>query len=82
MAGSFIPFTKTRGDREKNHDPRLSVEERYATRAEYIRRVEEVANNLVKERYLLQEDVKPIVDAAGQHWDWTMTSTTVSQNRM
>ncbi len=82
MAGSYIPFAKTRADRDKNHDPRLSVEERYATRAEYIRRVEEVANNLVKERYLLQEDVKPIVDAAGQHWDWTMTSSTVSQNRM
>lgn len=82
MSGSYIPFAKTRNDREKNHDPRLSVEERYGTRSEYIRRVEEAANNLVKERYLLQEDVKPIVDAAGQHWDWTMTSSTVSQNRM
>src|SRR5215469_8584939 len=82
MAGSYIPFAKTRSDREKNHDPRLSVEERYGTRAEYVRRVEEVANTLVKERYLLQEDVKPIVEAAGQHWDWTMTTFAVSQNNM
>src|SRR5215472_12766685 len=79
MAGSYIPFAKTRNDREKNHDPRLSVEERYGTRADYIRRVEEVANSLVKERYLLHEDVKPIVEAAGQHWDWTMTTFAVSQ---
>lgn len=82
MAGSYIPFSKTRADREKSHDPRLSVEERYASRAEYVRSVEEAANKLVKERYLLPEDLKPIVEAAGQHWDWTMTAATVSQNRM
>jgi len=82
MAGSYIPFAKTRSDREKNHDPRLSVEERYGTRAEYVRRVEEAANRLAKERYLLPEDVKPIVEAAGQHWDWTMAPTTMSQSRM
>ena len=81
MAGSYSPFAKTRGDRDKSHDPRLSVEERYGTRAEYVRRVEEAAKKLVQERYLLQEDVAPIVAAAGQHWDWTMASATVSQSR-
>jgi len=30
---------------------------------------------LVQERYLLQKDVAPIVEAAGLHWDWTMNST-------
>jgi hypothetical protein len=80
MAGSYIPFAKTRADRDKNHDPRPSVEERYSTRAEYVRRVEAAANQLVKDRLLLPEDVKPIVEAAGQHWDWTM-NTTISQNR-
>jgi hypothetical protein len=81
MAGSYIPFAKTRGDREKNHDPRVSVEERYGTRAEYVRRVEEAAKKLAQERYLLQEDVAPIVEAAGQHWDWTMATASVSQSR-
>jgi hypothetical protein len=81
MAGSYIPFAKTRADRDKNHDPRLSVEERYGTRADYVRRVEEAAKQLVQARYLLQEDVAPIVEAAGQHWDWTMASASVSQSR-
>src|SRR3984893_15246305 len=81
MAGSYIPFAKTRVDRDKNHDPRLSVEERYGKRAEYVHRVEEVAKQLVQERYLLQEDVAPIVEAAGQHWDWTMASASIAQNR-
>jgi len=44
--------------------------------------VEEAAKKLVQERYLLQEDVAAIVAAAGQHWDWTMGSTTtMSQSR-
>jgi hypothetical protein len=81
MAGSYIPFAKTHADRDKNHDPRLSVEERYGTRAEYVRRVEESAKKLVQERYLLQEDVSPIVEAAGQHWDWSMASASVSLTR-
>ena len=81
MAGSYIPFAKTRGDRDKSHDPRLSVEERYGSRAEYVRRVEAVANKLVQDRYLLQEDVAAIVQAAGQHWDWTMAPATVNQSR-
>jgi hypothetical protein len=78
MAGSYIPFAKTHSDRDKSHDPRLSVEERYSSRADYVRRVEEAANRLVRERFLLQEDVPAIVDAAGQHWDWTMTQASVN----
>jgi hypothetical protein len=73
MAGSFIPFAKTKAEREKNGDPRLSIEERYSSRADYLRRVEESANRLAGERYLLPEQVKRIVDAAGQHWDWMMS---------
>src|SRR5574340_130143 len=35
MVGSFIPFARTRAERERTSDPRLSIEERYASRAEY-----------------------------------------------
>ena len=75
MAGSYIPFAKTRAEREKSKDPRLSLEERYPSREAYIRRVQEAADKLARERYLLQGDVKPVVEAAGEHWDWTMTGT-------
>jgi hypothetical protein len=80
MAGSFIPFAKTRAEREKNSDPRPSIEERYSSRADYLRRVEEVANRLAGERYILQEHVKRIVDAAGQHWDYMMSGSGSSQS--
>jgi hypothetical protein len=78
MAGSYIPFPRTRAEREKSGDPRLSIEERYTSRADYLHRVEEAANRLVAERYLLSEHVKPIVEDAGQHWDSIMKPTAIS----
>jgi hypothetical protein len=78
MAGSYIPFPRTRAEREKSGDPRLSIEERYTDRAGYLRRVEEAANRLVAERYLLSEHVKPIVEDAGQHWDSIMRPAATS----
>jgi hypothetical protein len=81
MAGSYIPFEKTRAEREKTGDPRLSIEERYNSRVDYVRRVDEAAKKLVQARYLLQEDVPPIVEAAGQHWDWTMAPAPTSRSR-
>ena len=72
MIGSYIAFAKTKAEREKDGDPRLSIEERYSNRADYSKKVETAANELVKGRYLLAEDVKPIVERAGEHWDWQM----------
>jgi hypothetical protein len=79
MAGSFVPFAKTRAEREKSGDPRLSIEERYTSRADYLRKVQEAADRLMKERYLLLEHVKPVVEAAGQHWDYLMGAAATTQ---
>jgi hypothetical protein len=72
MAGAYIPLPATRVERDKTRDPRLSIAERYATRADYLKKVQEAAARLAQERYILQEDVTPIVEAAGQHWDFRM----------
>ena len=72
-SGAYIPFPVTRAEREKTGDPRLSVAERYADRADYLAKVTQVANRLAAERYLLQRDVPGIIEAAGSHWDWRMT---------
>ena len=73
MIGSYIPLAATSAEREKSHDPRPSVMERYGSRADYLRRVQEAAHQLVQARYLLPDDVSPIVEHAGQHWDYLMT---------
>jgi hypothetical protein len=75
MSGSYIPFAKTKEDREKAGDPRLSLAERYQSRADYLKRIEDAANKLAEQRYVLKEDVPIIVKDAGDHWDWTMGST-------
>jgi len=75
MAGSYIPFAKTKEEREKAGDPRLSLAERYQSRAEYLKKIEDAANKMAAQHYVLQEDVPTIIKEAGDHWDWTMGST-------
>ncbi|RJP32395.1 MAG: hypothetical protein C4527_06055 [Candidatus Omnitrophota bacterium] len=61
LAGSFIPFAKTKVEREKTGDPRLSLEERYKTFDEYVNRFQSAANQLVADRYLLIDDANKLI---------------------
>ena len=70
FAGSTIPFPRTRAERAGSGDPRLSIEERYRSRDDYLDRVRQAAAALVKERYLLEEDVEVSVSLAARLWDW------------
>jgi hypothetical protein len=73
MQGSFIPFPATKGDREKTKDPRLSIEERYPNRDDYLGKVSAAARKLVEQGYLLDPDVPGILKQAGERWDWVTT---------
>ena len=64
LLGSFIPFAKTKAQRRKTGDPRLSLEERYRNRADYVQRVSRAARILVEQRYLLPEDAEGIIAEA------------------
>ncbi len=67
--GSFLPFARTRDERAASGDPRPSIEERYATRADYVGRYAESAVRLVKDRFLLVEDLPELIGWAGELWD-------------
>ncbi|OGL19459.1 MAG: hypothetical protein A3F92_09870 [Candidatus Rokubacteria bacterium RIFCSPLOWO2_12_FULL_71_22] len=69
FAGATLPFAPTRAEREAAGDPRPSVEERYASREEYLARVRRAAETLVGERWLLEEDVELSVALAARMWD-------------
>ena len=69
LLGSYVPFASTKAERERTHDPRLSIEERYQSREQYLKQVQEAAASLVKDGYVLGEDVPAIVKHAGDHWD-------------
>jgi len=64
LTGGFIPFFKTKAEREAAGDPRLSLEERYPTHDDYVAKVSAAANDLLSKRLLLQEDADSIIAAA------------------
>lgn len=76
MAGAYIEFPKTKADRERTKDPRLSIVERYATRAEYTKRVRAAAARLADQRFVLREDIEPITEELGAQWDAVMGAPT------
>jgi hypothetical protein len=69
LLGSWIPFARTKAERLKTGDSRLSIEERYATREEYLQKIGAAARRLVDQGYLLDRDVARVSDRAGQEWD-------------
>jgi hypothetical protein len=72
--GSFVPFPRTRAERESTKDPRLSVEERYKSRGEYLDLISKAAADLVQKGYLLKEDVPRIREQAAARWDYVVGS--------
>ena len=70
MQGSYIPLPRTAADRKRTNDPRLSIEERYHDKDQYLGLVGKAAQALVGQGFLLADDVPSVVRNAGRHWDY------------
>lgn len=70
LAGSTVALPKTKAERIKKGDPRLSIEERYDSKSGYLGEIERHARLLIKERYLLEEDLNPVLELAGRKYDY------------
>lgn len=72
LAGGYIPFARTRAEREATGDPRLSIEERYPSAQAYYDAAVKETESMVKQRVLLPGDAVRLLDqlktelAAGQ----------------
>ena len=62
--GSYLPFAKTRTERLGKGDPRPSIEERYGSRARFVKLVALASQRLVEERLILEEDADRFVERA------------------
>ena len=82
LIGSYIPFASTKAERERTSDPRLSVQERYQSRDQYLKLVADAAAPLVQAGYLLADDVPTIVKRSGEHWDLLMQRPTSTSSRV
>jgi hypothetical protein len=64
ITGSYFPFASTKKERRATGDPRLSIEERYGSRARYVRAIAMATQRLVDDRLMLGEDADRIVAEA------------------
>ena len=62
LLGSYIPFARTKAERDRTGDPRVSIEECYGTFENYQKRYAEACERLVQGRYLLAEDAKRLIE--------------------
>jgi hypothetical protein len=69
LLGSTIPFPATLAERQATGDPRCSIAERYASKEDYLQRVQYAAADLVAQGYVLPEDVPTISEQARQRYD-------------
>ncbi len=66
---SYLPFPKTAADRQKTGDPRKSIAERYSNREDYITQYTKATEDLVKQRWILEEDRVALLHRGEQEWD-------------
>jgi hypothetical protein len=69
LLSSTILFPATRAERKASGDPRPSIEERYPAKEDYLRRVQQAAEALVEQGYLLAEDLPTVTEQASQRYD-------------
>ena len=73
-AGSFYPFPRTKAERLGTGDSRLSIEERYQSRDQYVGKFTMAARSLVAEGFLQAQDVPEAIDRALAYYDWFIGS--------
>ncbi len=70
--GSYIPFAKDEGEREKSGDPRKSVTDRYKKRETYLEQFAHATDDLIKQRWILPEDRELLLKRGEELWDSVM----------
>lgn len=70
LRGAWVPFARTQAEREAAKDPRLSLEERYTSKDEFMAKVKEAVEKLIAQRFLTETDLEPELRQASERWDW------------
>jgi hypothetical protein len=72
LRGAWVPFAKTKSQREATNDPRPSLEERYASKEAYLAKVKAIVLKLIEQRLLTESDLESQFKQASTRWDWVM----------
>lgn len=74
-SGSMLPFRATEEARRSADDPRPSLQSRYPSKEDYLESVENAAEALVDQRFLLEPDVGHIMTAAHERFERVLLHT-------
>jgi Alpha/beta hydrolase domain len=77
--GQMIAFAKTKAERLASGDPRLSIEERYASADAYMGAAKQAIEDLVGKRYMLREDADAYMQRMARVWQKLTESGRVTQ---
>jgi hypothetical protein len=72
LRGAWVPFAKTKSQREATNDPRPSLEERYASKDAYLAKVKAVVLKLIDQGLMAESDLESQLKQAAARWDWVM----------
>lgn len=64
--GGMVPFARTEQERRANHDPRLSLQERYGSHDGYVQAVQKAAARAQEQGFLLPADAAALIRAADE----------------
>jgi hypothetical protein len=64
LTGGYIPFSRSKAERDAAGDPRPSLEERYGTQAGYVCAARKAAQQEVAQRFLRSEDADRLIAEA------------------
>jgi hypothetical protein len=67
---SYLPFAKMAEERKASGDPRKSIAERYKSREDYLKRFRAALDELIGQKYLLDEDREALMKAGEQEWEY------------
>jgi hypothetical protein len=70
LRGAWTPFAATKLQREKTGDPRLSLEERYTSKDEFMAKVHAAIQQLIDQGLMMDSDLEPQMKQASERWDW------------
>lgn len=72
LRGAWVPFAKTKAQREAADDPRLSLDERYVSKDQFMAKVKAVIERLIEQRLMMGTDLEPQMKQASERWDWVV----------
>jgi alpha/beta hydrolase family protein len=68
--GSYLALPRSAEDRRASGDPRRSIEERFPSRERYLEAYAAAARELVRRRFLLEEDLPAVLERGAREWEF------------